>query len=353
MKMRGVEENVREGAIPSRRLWITWEMQRRNRSLSRAVGAELLELINDRGRLLRYLVLVIRTIRELQQRRPRVLFCQSPSIVLAALCAGLRPWFRYLLVIDAHNSGVSPLEGRSALLNALAGWSLRRADIVLVSNSGLARRLRSRIAAVLPVPDPLPDLSVAPGSANATSGGVSPASRVLFVCSWHADEPVDEVLEAATLLDPNEVRLQITGRSRVDSKAVPPAVDLLGFLPESSYVQALRGASLVIALTRREDNLNCAAYEAVAAGTPGILTDTAALREHFPGGFLFVRPEPRLIAKSIQDGLACRSRLAAALEESRRRIELRVRDGLREMEAALEATAQTNALGLKENLRDE
>ena len=67
------------------RLWITWEVQRRNRSMSKVLGAELYELVLVAPFWWRYPVLVIKTINLIWRTRPQIIFSQNPSLVLAAV----------------------------------------------------------------------------------------------------------------------------------------------------------------------------------------------------------------------------------------------------------------------------
>src|SRR5262245_25632217 len=95
----------------SQRIWITWETQRRNRTLSEKVDAELYEIDIHAHRLLRYPLSLIKTLAILLRRRPRLLFVQNPSLVLALFAVIYGRVFCKLVVVDAHNAGLFPAEG--------------------------------------------------------------------------------------------------------------------------------------------------------------------------------------------------------------------------------------------------
>ena len=77
--------------MPDVRLWIAWEEQRRNRSLSHHLSAELHEITYSGPRLLRHIRSTIATARLIRKRRPTILFVQNPSLVLS------------LLAVDGHS----------------------------------------------------------------------------------------------------------------------------------------------------------------------------------------------------------------------------------------------------------
>src|SRR5581483_8612219 len=122
-------------ALAGRAIWITWERQRRNRSMAARVGATLHELEYRGGAIARYCVLISRTVRLVRSQQPDVVFFQNPSLVLAALIAALKTLrvIRGKTVGDFHNAGVHP-----PIASFLVPWIVRHCDLVLVSNSNLA-----------------------------------------------------------------------------------------------------------------------------------------------------------------------------------------------------------------------
>lgn len=286
------------------RVWITWENQRRNVSLSEKVKAELFVLTSSRKRLVRYLLLTLRTVGVISRSRPSVVFAQNPSIVLSALVILLRPVYRYTAVIDEHNSGLFPLEGESRILNYVAARIAKSADLVVVTNQRLKEYVQSIGGNAVVVPDPIPvfknmrEHEVSPtGTATET---VAPLA-ILFICTWSTDEPYQRVIEAARQLDPNRIQIKITGnnKGKADPNSVPANIELTGFLSDEEYVSLLSQTDAVVVLTTREDCLNCGAYEAVALEKPGVLSDTTALKAYFDKGYVFTRDDPESIAEAI------------------------------------------------------
>ena len=282
-----------------RPLWITWEKQVRNRSMSSRINAQLVELVVNGNKYKRYIVCISRTAIWLLRSRKSVIIVQNPSLVLCLQAIFFRFFLRYRVIVDAHNAGVFPLEGKNLFMQALANWINYKADLVVVTNDGLAAHVRNLGGQACILPDPLPDIRL---DCPALTRGGGDQKRAAFICTWAADEPYLELFGAAELLP--DVEFFVTGKSRGKEAAfgrkLPDNVRLTGFLPESEYEKLLLTSDIVIDLTTREDCLVCGAYEAVSVEKPFVLSDTKALRAHFRIGGEFVNN----YAKDIAEGVA-------------------------------------------------
>jgi len=283
--------------------WITWEVQTRNRSMSSVLGVPLVELLSDKPRLIRYMILTGRTISILWRYRGCWVFVQNPSIVLAFVAVVLKPLLRHKLVVDFHNSGLFPLEGKSRLLTAVSRFICRRADLSIVTNASLAKEVEERGGEACVVTDPLNESEFMPAATDSSYT----SNYLLFVCSWADDEPWEEVLEAIRHVHA-PVELWATGnyKKRLSEKAVgelPEQVRLLGFVGRGDYIRVLQQVRLVIDLTTRNHCLVCGAYEAVSAEVPMLLSDTSVNRETFPRGAVYTLNEPKAIAHAINQAI--------------------------------------------------
>lgn len=304
----------------SGRVWITWEIQRRNRSLSRALGASLSELVFRGGRLLRYPVLICRTASVISRSRPSILFVQNPSMVLALFAVCTRRLFGSPVVVDAHNAGVFPFEGRRPWAQRITRHILRKADLTIVTNASLAAHVEAAGGRPFALPDPLPDIPEVRKPAP-----LKGRRNVLFICTWAADEPYLEVLKAAALLPP-DVFVYITGNPKGREKGfthlLGPNVVLTGFLPEEDYLGLFQAADAVVDLTTREDCLVCGAYEAVSMEKPMVLSGTRALRGYFSGGAVFTDNSAEDLAARIMEAVDG----AEALKDGARGLKQRLED---------------------------
>src|SRR5690606_19499272 len=135
---------------------------------------------------------------------------QNPSIVLAALLCFLKP-LGYKLIIDRHsNFKLYTLSIKSFKWRAfhfLSRYTLKKADLTIVTNKYLADLVIDLGGRSFVLPDKLPALDK---HANKVLGGVY---KLVFVCTYSADEPVLEVFEALRYLG-EDYQLYVTGNFR-------------------------------------------------------------------------------------------------------------------------------------------
>jgi glycosyltransferase involved in cell wall biosynthesis len=280
-------------------VWITWENQRRNKSLSKALDVELFQFDVNVHRLLRYPLVITKTLWTFFRHRPHILYAQNPSIILATMAVIHGMITRKKVVIDAHNAGLFPLGGRVAWANKLTYFLFRHSYLTIVTNAPLKQHVESHGGRAAVLPDPFPEI-------DRTINKKKLKGRVnfLLICTWAHDEPYHEAIEAFSRLNP-DLMLYVTGNSKGKEKTrkqpIPPNVVLTGFLPNSEFDQLLISCDCVIDLTTREDCLVCGAYESVAAGKPLILSDTQALRNYFSGAALYTNNDVASITECVRD----------------------------------------------------
>lgn len=290
-------------SLKNQSIWITWEIQPRNRSMSQLLDVNLHEIIVNKSRLVKYPILIVRTISILLNVKPKVLFVQNPSIVLAYLTALLKSIFSYYLVVDAHNAGIYPLEGRSKILNFFTRTICKRANMVIVTNQTLAEQVRVWGGNPFIMPDPLPEYRIKKSSIQKSEN----SKTFLLICTWADDEPYLEIIKAAESF-PGDVILKITGNYK--KKLSQDFIDklgknivLLGFVSEEQYVHELSCADFTIDLTTRDNCLVCGAYESIAMEVPGIISDTTVNKEVFPKGFIFSKNDASSVANALKVAL--------------------------------------------------
>jgi glycosyltransferase involved in cell wall biosynthesis len=275
-------------------IWITWEQHRRTRELCRDLAVPLFEKQHRGPRLLSHPLLALWTLATLARRRPRGLLIQNPSIILAWWALLLRSIFRYQLVVDTHNASIELLESSSAFRRAAARRIIGGADLTIVTNEALAKRVEESCGRAFVLPDRLPAF---PAIRPAELPG---ARNVVCVTRFAADEPFREIIEAARLVG-SDVTVYMTGnwrRVRLPDP-LPANLVLTGFIPDHEYLRLLAAADVVLDLTNRDDCLVCGAYEAVALGQPLVLSDTPALRAYFARGCVYTDHAPGNIASAV------------------------------------------------------
>jgi glycosyltransferase involved in cell wall biosynthesis len=309
-QLRLVKGQIRN--MRKRRIWITWEDQRRNRTLSRALEAELFQFDIKLNRLIRYPVALFKTLLTFLKTKPNLLFAQNPSLLLAFFGVNYGKIFGIPVIIDSHNAGVLPFDGRRRLVNRIAIYIIKNSTLTIVTNDGLKNYVDQIGGRSFVLPDPIPsfdDLEF-----HYPNLCLQGKYNVLFICSYAPDEPYQEVLKAAKGLKEGIV-IYMTGNSKgkVDSK--PENVVLTGYLPEHDYVRLLHAVDVVMDLTTRKDCLVCGAYEAVAAEKPVILSDTKTLRDHFYKGALYVDNTAADLVKKINYTITNLDKLKEEIKE--------------------------------------
>ncbi len=280
-------------------IWVTWELQRRNIGLSAAIGFPLYQISIQSNRVIRYLKSIIATYRAIRSESPNIVVAQNPSIVLALFVILYSKIGRYRPVIDAHNSGIYPLEGRSTLLWKLSCWLQRRAALTIVTNQTLKDVVESNGGKAFILPDAVPNKL-----SNMTGTKLKGEKNLTCICTFSADEPYLEILKAASSL-PNNIHVYFTGKfvGKIDPKNLADNVHLTGFISEVDYWNLLYSSDIIIDLTLRENCLVCGAYEAIALGKPLILSNTVATKKYFSKGCIYVDPFKDAICMAMQESL--------------------------------------------------
>jgi glycosyltransferase involved in cell wall biosynthesis len=276
-------------------IWVTWEIQRRNLGLSSAFGFPLLQIVIPGNRIKRYLISSIKTWHEVRKSKPDILVVQNPSIILALLGVFIAKYHSCNLIVDAHNSGIFPAEGRNYFLMLISKWLQQKAKYTIVTNKELQRVVLANGGNSLVLPDKIPH---PPAMIKPVDLGNK--FSLLFICSFSEDEPYREVFTAARGLG-DIVSIYVTGKfaGKISSEEVPENVKLLGFVSDSDYWSYIYSCDAVLDLTLRENCLVCGAYEGTSLGKPMILSDTLVLRDYFNKGCVYVDPTENSIKNGI------------------------------------------------------
>jgi len=230
----------------------------------------------------RYLVQALRTWRVLRRDNPDVIFVQNPPIfcALVAFIYSRRYGARY--VIDSHTGAFDSPKWRWSV-------SLHR----MLSSAALATIVHNRFQEEMVKRWGCRYLVLGYRSGNHSSTEHYPLGKkfnVAVPCSFHADEPLDVVFEAASLLP--KVDFHLTGDA---NRAAPRLLEkkpdnchLTGFLPYDRYLGLLSDVDVVLDLTTRDQVVLSGGFEAVFLGKPLIVSDWPILRECYPLGTLHI-----------------------------------------------------------------
>lgn len=242
----------------------------------------------------KYLMQWWRTRAILNAERPDVVFVMTPPLFAALPAFWYAKWHGAQVVLDAHSAAF--MHPRWRMFQPLQRALCRAAVTTLVHNSQMVQVVEQAGGTATLVPD-VPITFASPRPFDRPSGFV-----VVCVCSYNADEPVSEMIEAARRSP--EVRFYFTGNPKHLSAKLrgqlPSNVTLTGFLSTDAYGGLLQGADIVMALTTRDHTMLRAAYEAIYQETPVIVSNWRLLREWFDEGALHVDNSSGQIVDAIE-----------------------------------------------------
>lgn len=270
--------------------------------------------------LVRYVAGALRTWRALGSVRPDVVVVTNPPVVAGLVVLAWARLHHASAVLDSHPAAFGAQGDRvSARLLPIHRWMVRRVRVSLVAAPKWAEIVESWGGRALVVHE-------APGRLPCRPPRRHSRLRVLCVGRLAPDEPFPTVLEAAREVPHCDVLM--TGDAQRCPEALrhaaPPNVHFVGFLDPHDYTQALEEADVVMTLTTEPDSVMRAAYEAVYAHRPLIISDWPIDRELFPEA-LHVAHDPTSIARAIErmdtDYGAFARATAAALARARDRWE--------------------------------
>lgn len=285
-----------------KKIWLTWERQRRSVVLSESFGATL-HIIEKFG-ILRKIKCMLTSFKVVRQKKPDILFVQNPSMLLAVVSCLLKKIFPMVLVIDRHSNFQLHKEKRSYfkrfMFNSLNHFTLVFADITIITNLPLYHSVKISGGAPFILPDKLPDLN----DSFVSNYKFKNYKSLLIISSFGLDEPFDKILPAIDNLaaDMPDLKVYISGNCNKLAPELlnnkPSAVEFTGFLPDDEFDSLLKSVDAVMVLTTIEYVLLCGCYEAIAAGKPLITSNTSVLKDLFTNA-IFVDPSPESIAGGI------------------------------------------------------
>lgn len=287
------------------KIWLTWEKQIRNRSMSKTLNIKLYEVLSEETRLVRYAVCILKSIEIIKKNRPKIVISPNPSLILTFIMLLSRHIFGFKHVIDAHYGGIEAYNN-SRLFQIALDICNRKADLVIVTNDQHAEHVSSLGGRSFVFPDPLPDLSLYHEQIEEVTG------KIFFICSFDRDEPFLAVFRAAETLLSEGFHFFVSGnyqKAGINPRDWP-GIRILGFISENEFYGHIFTSQMVIDLTDNDNCLVCGAYESLAAGKPIILSNKKALKDYFKGGVIFTENHTEDIIKAVKIAFKQRRSLA-------------------------------------------
>ncbi|HXZ61291.1 MAG TPA: WecB/TagA/CpsF family glycosyltransferase [Acidimicrobiales bacterium] len=306
-----------DSAEPTRPpVFIAWGLVgRRAHELAAELGADVLACYPPGGParppvLRRYLLSTLATARYLVARRPSAVIVTNPPIIPSLLALAYTSLTGRPLVVDDHPGAFGAMGYTvGKRLEPLHKMVARRARGCLVTDAQWVDVVRSWGGRGVIL--------------HESPGTIEPAPRrtcrehpeILFVSVFARDEPVDEVLGAARLVP--EMRVRVTGdRAKAPQVPVPDNVELVGLLDFDDYVEALRGADVVLALTTEPTSAMRAGFEAIWAEKVLVVSDWPLSKELFPSA-VPVANTAEAIAAGLREAVADHAALTGRSRDAR------------------------------------
>lgn len=284
----------------SDRIWITWEKQRRSLELAKAFECEL--YVFDFKGLLRYPICIYNTIRVLIPNRHKIIFVQNPSMVLAATACLSKLLLKKTVIVDRHTTFRLNKQRTISLdwmlFDLLNGFTLKKADLTIVTNKFLAGIVSEMKGRPYVLPDKLPELK------KSRDINLGEGFNIFMISSFGKDEPVAEAISAVGKLEEQGAKLYISGNTnKLDPEIIknsPGNVIFTGFLDEQDFIDHVYAVDAVMALTTADHCMLCGCYEAVAAGRPLITSDKHVLRRYFTGSVFVDNRADRIYNRIVE-----------------------------------------------------
>ncbi len=300
--------------LTQRMLYIAWtEYQRRQVSMAPEIGFECIFLpvlsSNRLVKLLKYINNFALTIKLLWRQRPEFVWVQLPQVPLlwVSLFYKATQGNKVKVIADCHNAMFRKPWSRFPYGLSI----LHHCDCVLVHNDMVLQQAveqcnaKTKILVLEDVP-PLIEKSKDVPQPKCLFG--SPRPWIVLPGSFADDEPVREVLEAATMVP--EATFVLTGRLEklrlhdIDPHQAPHNVVFTDYLSIDEYDSLLRHADAIVGLTKVEGVQLSVCNEAIGYGKPLIVANTQLLNDMFSSGAQLVDPfDPVSIATGIRNVL--------------------------------------------------
>jgi glycosyltransferase involved in cell wall biosynthesis len=281
--------------------WSNPKTSHRSQFLAQQLSIRLVTMAANDRRIItlpfRYIHNSIRTIQKLREYRPKAIFVQNPPVFLA-MCAWLYSRNKSVrLYMDNHTAAIKDFKWR---------WSLpilRKMSKPNAVNIFTTDELADQAGFTGPSVAVLTDPPAVASNFEAPQLKTS-MMNVMVVCSGSSDEPLQEIVSAATKLP--EVLFFLTGglQSRPElrghSRRTFDNVVALEYLPDRNYFGLMNAVDCVICLTTRDDTLLSGAQEALWIGKPIITSRTDALSEFLKDIAIFVDNDADSLRSAIE-----------------------------------------------------
>lgn len=278
-------------------LWITWEHQRRNSEIAKALGAEFCEIseFNNMKWYNRYICVIIKTFWLLLIKQPKIIICQNPSVVLSFLMVIIKKLTSKTVIVDAHHGGVHNRYANYKIVDWIIKFILINANLIIVTNQNHKKYIETLGGKAFILQDNIPTIH------KLLDDNIIQPS-VFVISSFDLDEPYEEILKSAGQLA--NVHFYFSGnykKAKINLEDMPSNTTMLGYVSDEQFTKMLNSCSAIMVLTTSDNCLNCGAYEAIAVEKPFIISNQKALHAYFKNAPVYTNNTSFHITEAIND----------------------------------------------------
>jgi glycosyltransferase involved in cell wall biosynthesis len=285
----------------SKIIFLDWRPNnRRAQSIAKDIGATLYLAPNILRKKvyapIRYFYLLFWTITVLIKSRPRVVFVSTPPTFGPIIVFTYAKLFNCAYVVDASHTATMAYWRKVPFGFWFNKFVMNQSLATLVHNECIKELTDKQGIDSIVLETKIPELQVT------NEQRIADDFTVLTPCSFDADEPIDEIFNAAELMP--DINFSVTGSyARLHKEQVdrcPANLTLTGFLSERDYDLLLNSVNVVLVLTTDDYPVRPrGASEAIAAEKPLIVSLNQATEKHLGKGTILISNTAEEIIQSI------------------------------------------------------
>lgn len=230
----------------------------------------------------------------------------NPTVVIVDFASGfIKLIVGYMLklfknskyVVDLHSAAYIDTTQQSFIVKWIEKLIIDRADLIILHNEESLTLERFSDKKTVVLESRVPEINLSEVSVNKSDTKI-----IVFITKFHADEPIENMLETTNLFS-NNYEFYFTGNYKNyfnSQHVIKKNVTFTGFLPDDEYYKLLNSADVLIALTNREYTLVYGGREAISLNKPLIVSVNNSCKKYFNEGVLFTNNEPIDIANKIK-----------------------------------------------------
>ncbi len=239
---------------------------------------------------IKFPIQIIITLIYLFKKKPEILLVEFTQPFIGLTSILYKKIFKKITIIDFHSGPLVSKQWKN--LQSLTYFVLKRSDLIIIHEKTIIKKLKFlKDKKFIIIHDPPLNFKDIP---------VFYKERKYFVfpSSGGEDEPLEELIESAKFF--HELDFYITGKHKKKFLNVPQNVKFTGLLSFKEFYSLLKGSKGIIALTKWENTLLSAGFEALNLEKPLIVSNKRALREFFKENVIYVNNNPDSIKKGIE-----------------------------------------------------